>query len=288
VCGANLREPNTQAVLEGGDFASGKTSNLELDGIFTKYLPKHSVLPCDTLPRMTPQRATEIERLFQERGRQYLFFPIFIRHHWIAGIFSVAKNKKIILTIYDSAPSPMVQRDLIRAIRSWWPQIEIYNGEWVRQERFSEDCGIFVTAKFFATFLGVQLQNPQTLPNRLRPYLQEVAKSDDKPSVEEFHADMKRFLLDKNKGELLGGGENTTETASHVTDILQTYPSVSAEMHRRNLGYMWLASAMANLADGGSRSLILDTVAMRVRRHNFAPSQPHDIADAIVRLGFLV
>ncbi|ORC91161.1 uncharacterized protein TM35_000061660 [Trypanosoma theileri] len=98
---------------------------------------------------------------------------------------------------------------------------------------------------------------------------------------------MKGILLDKNEGEVLGGGENT-ETARDDTDILQTYSNASTELHRRNLGYMLVASAMANLADGAPRSLTVDSVAMRAKRYKFVSSQPHDVAEAIMRLGFPV
>ncbi|ORC90013.1 TATE DNA Transposon [Trypanosoma theileri] len=99
---------------------------------------------------------------------------------------------------------------------------------------------------------------------------------------------MERILLDRKRSKLLGGGENSTETTRDDTDILQTYPSVSAELHRRNLGYMWVDRAMANQADRASRSLTADSVAMRAKRYKFGPAQPHDVADAIMRLGFPV
>ncbi|ORC91165.1 TATE DNA Transposon [Trypanosoma theileri] len=237
---------------------------------------------------MTPARAKEIEHLFPERESDHLFFPIFIRHHWIAGIFSVTKGKKPCLTIYDSAPSPIVQRDLVQAIRSWWPQIELYEGKWVRQERYSEDCGIFVTARFFATFLQLPIRHPKTLPKRLRPYLQEVTDSATKLPKKQFLTTMGRILLNQNGSKLLGGGENTNAARDAATDLLQMYSNVSDELRRRQLGYMWVASALANLADGASRSLTVDSIAMRANRYKFASSTPHDVADAIVRLGFPV
>ncbi|KAH9597374.1 hypothetical protein LSM04_001777 [Trypanosoma melophagium] len=71
-------------------------------------------------------------------------------------------------------------------------------------------------------------------------------------------------------------------------NIFQRYADLPAELQRRQLGHMWVAKAMANQADEAQRSLTLDSLAMRANRYKFASPKPHDIADAIVRLGFPV
>ena len=66
------------------------------------------------------------------------------RKHWVTMAFSDSGDKKEIL-VFDSAPSLMVRRDILRLTRHFgWPDPVFCPSP--RQQRDSEECGLFATA----------------------------------------------------------------------------------------------------------------------------------------------
>lgn len=154
--------------------AAGKTSNLDsmpFTPVTYRMDPSYgvSVLWCDTFPNLTPSLAEELQQRVAARGM--LFSPIFLRHHWIAGILRYDKLHGFTLTTHDSAPSACTHRDLIREMKDVWPQLTLRNGPCNRQERGSEDCGIRMTAVFFSILTNTDLPICDTLGSRLRQFL---------------------------------------------------------------------------------------------------------------------
>lgn len=197
----------------GGGFLEGKTSNVELDVIYTRYLPRGSVLHCDEMVHLNRQRAKTLESKVREMGTVY--FPIFIRCHWIAGILTtkVGKEKHIRLETYDSAFSPLVWGELCEFLHSVWPSLLVTRCPSPKQRRDSNDCGIFMSAQFFRHLLSVEIQDPHSLPQRLRPLLQE-AKVSNMP--------LKVFLTRVRKA--ITNGATPTEEKQIATPVKASAP----------------------------------------------------------------
>jgi hypothetical protein len=70
--------------------------------------------------------------------------PVFIRHHWVACSFS---NNTI--NVYDSAPSPIVHRDLVKFCKVLWPTASVTFVPSPHQTYGSEDCGVFTVIALF-------------------------------------------------------------------------------------------------------------------------------------------
>jgi len=78
-------------------------------------------VPCHTFPTLNSGKVREWIRLVSERGE--VFSPIFVRHHWIAGVLKRHPNGWIRLKIYDSAPSPTVHKDVRKVTRDLSPEV---------------------------------------------------------------------------------------------------------------------------------------------------------------------
>lgn len=131
------------------------------------------MLPCDTLPNLSPQMVKNIQNRLREK--RLIYFPLFTRQHWIAGILRY-ENSEFSLTIHDSAPSVYVHRDLEKIFQEAWPELVLVEGSCIQQHRGSEDCGIFMTAIFFATHTKTRILCGKDLPRRLRPFLAALTK----------------------------------------------------------------------------------------------------------------
>lgn len=189
--------------FSGGDIAEGKTSNMELDDIYRRYLPPGVTLPCDTMPHFSAARARELG-INIKSGKQpttdsgHVFFPLFIRQHWIAGVLSLqpAPSNNIVLTLHDSAPSHAVHYDVTRLFSEFWPELVIRTGSCPHQRRGSEDCGLFMTAIFFSKFLNVPIIHGNSLGKRLRFFLCELERED--LSVPKFRDKMSDALTNRD------------------------------------------------------------------------------------------
>lgn len=203
--------------------AAGKTSNLELDAIYSRYLPKGSVLRCDTFPNLTEQLAEELQQRLLKRGM--LYFPIFLRHHWIAGILRFDKTQGFTLTTHDSAPSACVHRDLMRKLKGVWPQLTLLNGRCNRQERGSEDCGIHMTAVFFSIHTNTELPICDTLGKRLRKFLTTALRLNF-PRGDFIHGVVEILNNTSYEMPLEGGGEKRKETSRTQKERQGNTPSL--------------------------------------------------------------
>ena len=153
----------------GGSFAAGKTSNTELDSLFHSFAQEGTtILPCATLIGFTVAVASELQVLL--RSTSPIYFPLFTRHHWVAGILRRATDGPV-LHIFDSAPSPVVHQDFERIFTHTWPELRlVHHSEWPHQRRFSDDCGIYMAACFFSDMLGIHIPTAlfRSLPASLR------------------------------------------------------------------------------------------------------------------------
>lgn len=131
----------------GGNIAAGKTSNIELDKIYARQLASQNtpVLECGTLPQLTESQAQRIAT--ELKSVDFIYFPLFARNHWVAGILTLTADGPLLRT-YDSAPSPAVRADFAQILGRVWPGLKIQHIEIPRQQRNSNDCGIFMTAVF--------------------------------------------------------------------------------------------------------------------------------------------
>ena len=175
----------------GGGFAAGKTSNIELDSLFRSFLAQQgtTILPCATLISFTVEVASELQAAL--RNTSPIYFPLFTRHHWVAGILRRATDGPV-LHIFDSAPSPVVHQDFERIFTHTWPQLRlVHHSEWPHQRRFSDDCGIYMAACFFSDMLGIHIPTPlfRSLPASLR-----ILFSKPPPTRSEFLGEIRRLF----------------------------------------------------------------------------------------------
>jgi len=164
--------------LWGGDFQHGKTSNVDLDVLFQRYLPQGLTLPCHTLPFIDRSKAEEITAKVMREGR--IFFPLFIRHHWIAGVLEFSDGA-LTLKTYDSAPSYVVQCDLRTRLQTVFPDLKFRRGVAAVQALNSNDCGLHMISHFFSKYLGIPIS--PTLEGGSTDDLCAAFYSTEKPSV---------------------------------------------------------------------------------------------------------
>lgn len=188
---------------------SGKTSDLELDKIYQTYLPNGRVLRCNFLPTLTLEKVQWLRETLM--ATRQLYAPLFLRHHWIAGILTWDEHEGYVLSVYDSAPSFLVYKDLMAKLRDLWPELCVVTGECVQQERGSEDCGIHMTAVFFSAETQTPIEYGETLGRRLRPFLvRAVVENMDRSCFLQSMCD----ILSGGYGIcFLGGGKKTRRSA---------------------------------------------------------------------------
>jgi len=117
--------------------------------------------------------------------------------HWIAGILTRRRNGRsgrrcVLLTVYDSARSPAVEETLRDIFAQVWPSLRIMYGRCPHQKRFSDDCGIYMTANFFARHFEVPVPRTKSLPSAMRTLLDETTRKST-PS-NDFMSKMRQIL----------------------------------------------------------------------------------------------
>nr|CAJ2473942.1 unnamed protein product [Leishmania braziliensis] len=160
----------------GGDMREGKTSNIELDVIYKAYLPKKRIVPSDTMVHLDWKRAQQLAAKVHRHG--VVFFPIFIMKHWIAGLLEkgTRDSAEIQLSILDSAPSPIVEEKLRKHFHMVWPALRLVNEFSPRQERYSDDCGLYMSAVFFGVHLDIQIDHSHDMAKCMRRLLYAASK----------------------------------------------------------------------------------------------------------------
>ncbi|ORC84447.1 TATE DNA Transposon [Trypanosoma theileri] len=138
-----------------------------------------------------------------------IYIPLFTRSHWIAGVFSLSsqaaplnnisqkqqKRKAYVLRVYDSAPSPPVERDVRRAFRPYDDSITVEFIPTPRQVRFSEDCGIFMSMRFFAFAVRVNVRITPGLTKMVRFLFNTALRHCEEPPTRAvFLSRLKRLL----------------------------------------------------------------------------------------------
>lgn len=289
------------------------TSNLELDVILQQYLPKGSVLPCDTFHRLTVQKVKDIKQCLKER--LCVYFPLFLRHHWIAGILQWDTNDaQASIHIYDSAPSQIVQSDMTKRFKAYWPQLHIEYADCWRQRRGSDDCGIFMTMVFLAYQCGAVIRPDRTLTKRMRALL--ATAHDTTPDVATFRREFLMVAARGRRTTLVAGGADadvpsTSDThkaagsttgagatskpqaptlpdtiLKHVSRVVGEAAKAEKECARKNICYFLAAIALASVIDGTNRSLTPNSVGMQVHRKGFLANTQYDLGEALAASGF--
>ncbi|CAM42016.1 LOW QUALITY PROTEIN: TATE DNA transposons [Leishmania braziliensis MHOM/BR/75/M2904] len=176
----------------GGDMREGKTSNIELDVIYKAYLPKKWIVPSDTMVHLDWKRAQQLKAKVHRHG--VVYFPIFIMKHWIAGLLEkgTRDSAEIQLSILDSAPSPIVEEKLRKHFKMVWPALRLVNEFSPRQERYSDDCGLYMSAVFFGVHLDIQIDHSHDMAKCMRRLL--YAASKHHPPREYFLEKMRKIL----------------------------------------------------------------------------------------------
>jgi len=297
----------------GGSFLQGKTSNLELDAIFKSYLPEGSTLPCSTLPYLTTTTVESIRKKLKEKRR--IFFPIFVRHHWIAGVLRMNPKGKEFLGYYDSAPSRIVHKDFKRSLAKVWPRLQFYEEHSAHQARGSDDCGLYMTAAFFAMHLNETVADPDTIGDRLRPFLAKVGKIGmDKPT---FLQQIRDIIVAKSKKVLEGGSpeharvydpflEESQEGDTNVNEQVippnnnrEDFPMPPSGVQERvqeimslpediiwtarkpGIGHQFVATALATAADGVKRSIKFLATKNRMNKLSKEGRRPTNVEEAL-------
>ena len=116
--------------------------------------------------------------------RRTIAFVGHFRHHWIALRFRAPdRHQHMILEVFDSAPSPIVQRDLRKLAASLrWPAPTFIDGP--RQARGSDECGLFALAAVLLSYVVPDQQLP-TGTFDLQP-LRDVLLDEKHPRVPRF------------------------------------------------------------------------------------------------------
>ena len=134
--------------VRGGDLANSLSAR-EIDGVLGDKL----ALPCDTFfllerGEITSDDVRRRVRLALDAGTPLeprVWFIIHVRQHWVLAEASRTSLSGHTLTIFDSARSPCVQRDIYKmAVALGWPRplFPAVN----QQQRGSLQCGIFAIA----------------------------------------------------------------------------------------------------------------------------------------------
>nr|CAJ2467888.1 unnamed protein product [Leishmania braziliensis] len=171
---------------------AGKTSNMELDAIYNAYLPKKRIVPSDTMVHLDWKRAQQLAAKVHRHG--VVYFPIFIMKHWIAGLLEkgTRDSAEIQLSILDSAPSPIVEDKLRKHLNMVWPALRLVNKFSPRQERYSDDCGLYMSAVFFGAHLDIQIDHSHDMAKCMRRLM--YAASKHHPPREYFLEKMRKIL----------------------------------------------------------------------------------------------
>lgn len=240
-------------------------------------------------------------RAVMAKGKLILF-PVFLRSHWLAGIMYTDSGVDC-LDLFDSAPSPMVERDITRKFSTLWPGLDIEYCHCQRQARGSEDCGIFTLASIFSVVLRVKVINAETLPGRMRPFLADWAKAPTDHKL--YLKNIKTILLDKS---LIGGADdevsspptnnsidnntnNEEEETSRPLDnwtraelkrIFNVYSS-HRQLFQRNCARrsVFVALALLSVAERTKRSLTVESLASHASKTHLPARTPMDVVDIL-------
>ncbi|EPY15268.1 hypothetical protein STCU_12177 [Strigomonas culicis] len=219
----------------------GRTSNVEWDNVYTRFFPPSLVLPCDTMLTVDKRLLDSIVSRVAKEEQSRIYFPIFVRHHWVAGIFRPLKGeegRKVNLHLYDSAPSHYVRQDIVRQFGKY-QFIRFIWGKWPRQRRGSEDCGLYMTTAFITDYLRLphdaisETRIQMTMP-ALRRYFDEYLQG-KREGVErdQLIQELKQILLpclgtDSNDKNVLTceKSEKAFETRADVAEKIQVGQSM--------------------------------------------------------------
>ncbi|KAH9597843.1 hypothetical protein LSM04_002897 [Trypanosoma melophagium] len=153
------------------------------------------------------------DKHYSQNTTGLIYIPLFTRSHWIAGVFSLSsitatsnnihskqlgsqQRQKYVLRVYDSAPSPPVERDVRRAFRPFDDSITVEFVPTPRQVRFSEDCGIFMSICFFAFAVNVNVHITPGLTKMVRHLFDAVLRHREKPPTRAFFLSRLKCLLE--------------------------------------------------------------------------------------------
>ena len=157
--------------------------------------------------------------ILEKNNKGAVFFPVFVRHHWVACVFTSEKE----ILFFDSAPSFIVRRDIERM----FADLGFTNMFFLpcpKQKRNSNECGLFVILNLLAfrrkakKWFGLREANLSSLRTSLgfEIFLESIEKENQttknkKNSGPRHHQLEKKDQTTKEKNEktkiLCGGGQ---------------------------------------------------------------------------------
>ncbi|CAD2222524.1 hypothetical protein, conserved [Angomonas deanei] len=216
-----------------------------------------------------------------ECQRKVVFLPIYVKNHWIAGIL-----ERQTLEVYDSAPARHLHKVLEEKLWALWPELQIVYMPCTRQERGSNDCGLYMLTAFFSVFLRIQtVVDPKSVPSRLRPLLHHCYLN--RGTVKDRPKETKR-LLDTVRGILTTKHTPSLEGGAEPGDNeLWTY--YSTQYRRLNkvfqgnptLRTLFVAIALIAIGEGKKRLTEHTNLSSQSAKRRLAPQTMQDLAEVL-------
>ncbi|PHR94983.1 MAG: hypothetical protein COA68_17750 [Oceanobacter sp.] len=149
------------AVIAGGD-VRGCLTDREIDSALRRLFPIAPLVPSALFffwakGLITPETVRDqLRRVWTQTANTTLLCVAHFRHHWVCmrihGDLNLDSTSKV--EVWDSAPSPMVQRDIRRLTKALgWPEAHFLPSP--RQTRMSEECGLFALANYSLLAEGI-------------------------------------------------------------------------------------------------------------------------------------
>ena len=148
---------------EGGDFRDCLSAS-DLDRVLDRFEPTVSALLFYQFRRGVLALAdfeNPVRIKIKENGR--VFIPLHIRHHWVLMVGTLKEDRSILATIYDSAPSTVVKRDIVKILTGLVSEFKFQHS--MQQHRSSNECGVFLIANVCRLYHNLPASTPP-LPRR--------------------------------------------------------------------------------------------------------------------------
>ena len=113
-------------------------------------------------------------------GGKRAVLPMHTRHHWLTAVISGDSDGHAVRAqVYDSAPSPMVQRDIVKVLPRMFEGllVDIAFMKFPRQRPKSNECGLFVVLAVVATVAGAEGMPKTTNKWSLGPWREILRKA---------------------------------------------------------------------------------------------------------------
>ncbi|KPA79560.1 TATE DNA Transposon [Leptomonas pyrrhocoris] len=270
-------------------------------------MPRKRYIKCTRLFSVTKDRVKAVVKQVRET-RENFYFPLHTRHHWLAGILMLDNDPtQLRLRVFDSAPSHVVRKEVKLAYKNIDPTIQISFVKCTRQERNSNDCGIYMLAHIFSDAMKERIVDPTTAPARVRPFLYKALKM--KPGKKVFLENLRKLLGERTAQKttttscvMKGGASDSDEDDILLRDLVaerrcdatrraeqdeRTQEILDeAEQHREALVRRNMTGFMASVALhrrclGVKIALSVDALSMRKLRMHIETDDPNQILEML-------